>query len=155
MHARDKTCLGRPPPVLCTPRAVPIFGWFAPTLRHEALVWVCHMTRWQCVIALNTYGLNGLRPLSFPASLGDRWCGGTGKPTQRCMFWMRGGRAMPCGAAGQCLANRRCCPLSFVESVAGCEPHVCTIDVHRFITVIIFASTSFSAIIIITTRIHV
>ena len=37
--------------------------------------------------------------------------------------------------------------MSFVESVAGCEPHVRTIDVHRYIAIIIIAITSISAII--------
>ena len=71
---------------------------------------------------------------------------GIGKPTPRCVFLIRGGRAMPCGAAGQCLASRCCWRLSFVESVAGCEPHVRTIDVHRCFAIIIIAITSTRAI---------
>ena len=37
--------------------------------------------------------------------------------------------------------------MSFVESVAGCEPRVRTIDVHRCIAIIIIAITSISVII--------
>ena len=55
----------------------------------------------------------------------------------------------------QCLAIRFCWRLSFVECVAGCEPHVRMIDVHRFIAIIIIGTTSIIAIIITTSRIHV
>ena len=37
--------------------------------------------------------------------------------------------------------------MSFVESVAGCEPRVRTIDVHRCFAIIIIAIASISAII--------
>ena len=70
------------------------------------------------------------------------------------MFLIRGGRAMPCGAAGQSLASRCCWRLSFVEGVAGCEPRARTIDVHRCITAIIIATASISAILMSCLRIR-
>ena len=87
---------------------VPVFGWFAPTLRHEALVWVCHITRLMSAIALKTYGVNGLRPLSFPASLVDHWYGGDRHTDARRQGnALRGSRSMPCKQVLLALELRR------------------------------------------------
>ena len=80
---------------------VPVFGWFAPTLRHEALVWVCHITRLMWVRTVKTYGVNGLRPLRLP-------CGAAGQcHAGRQGNALRGSRSMPCKQVLLALEFRR------------------------------------------------